>query len=157
MKNHFLLLAFLLTIAAEAFAQSSGQRLVVWLKSGEKVHYQLTDEPKTTFADGKLLINSSTVSVSYDLPKVIRYTYEGEMTKIDAPKTGRTGFRQNDEGMILDFIPAGTKISVYNTQGILIQSLTADGSAETPLSFRAQPSGVYIINVGDQSLKFTKK
>lgn len=149
--------AFFILTSVPTMAQDAGQRLVVWLKSGEKVYYQLTDEPKTTFTDGKLSITSSTVNVTYDLPEVIRYTYDGAVTKIDAPKTGRMGFRQNDEVMILDFIPAGTKISIYNTQGILIKSITADGSAETPLSFSAMPSGVYIINVGDHSLKFTKR
>ncbi len=151
------LLIIVLLLSAAATAQTVSQRLVVWLKSGEKVYYQLTDEPKTTFTDGKLTITSSTVNVTYDLPQVIRYTYEGAMTPIDAPKTGRTGFRQNNDGLILDFVPAGTKVSVYDMAGVMLQNMETDGSPAVHISLKDYPAGVYIINVGDHSLKFTKR
>jgi len=157
MKTKFLLFAFLLTIVTGAFAQTERQHLVVWLKNGEKVYYQLTEEPKTTFTNGKLMITSSTVNVTYDLPKVIRYTYEGAITHIGSSTTGKMGFRQNDDGIILDFIPAGKKVSVYNLAGVLLQTLYTDGSPAFQISLKNYPFGVYIINIGEHSIKITKR
>ena len=47
MKKMLFLFAILLAMPVVANAQTDTQRLVVWLKSGQKVYHDLNDEPET--------------------------------------------------------------------------------------------------------------
>ena len=91
-----LLTNLLLVQTIGAWAQEATQRLVVWQKSGEKVYFDLAEEPETTFEDGKLVITTTKTTVFYQLENVLRYTYEGPMTGIGGPKLkpGEIIFRQ---------------------------------------------------------------
>ncbi|MBQ2361095.1 MAG: hypothetical protein II398_09410, partial [Prevotella sp.] len=77
MKKALFLFAILLAMPVVAESQTDMQRLVVWLKSGQKVYHDLNDEPETTFSDGRLWLETNKVSVSYPITEVLRYTYEG--------------------------------------------------------------------------------
>ena len=63
MKKFFLIL-FLFCLGLSLQAETN---LVVWKKDGNKVAFALSEEPKVTFSENSLMINTSTVSVSYDL------------------------------------------------------------------------------------------
>ena len=49
---------------------------IVWKKDGSKVAFALTNKPKVTFSENSLMINSNTVTVSYDLEDMAKFTYE---------------------------------------------------------------------------------
>ena len=103
MKTRTLLLMLLLIATLSSLADS--QRLVVWQKSGQKVYFDLTEEPETTFEDGNLVIRSSRTTVSYPLTNVLRYTYEGgTITDVGDVKMrpGEVRFLQNAEQMAFD-------------------------------------------------------
>lgn len=53
-----LLFLFMLFIASPVLADTQ-QRLIVWMKNGDKVYFDLTEEPETTFGDGLLTIATS--------------------------------------------------------------------------------------------------
>ena len=63
------LLCFGLSLQAET-------NLVVWKKDGSKVAFALTEKPTVTFSETSLMINTTTVSVSYDLEDMAKFTYE---------------------------------------------------------------------------------
>ena len=74
-------------IAISLSAQNDAtQRMVVWQRSGEKVYFDLTEEPETTFENGKLVIKTTKTTVYYLLENVLRYTFEGVSTAIDELK-----------------------------------------------------------------------
>ena len=58
--------------------------LQVWFSDGEVMSINLNDNPKTTYKDGNLLIQTDNNSVTYPLEKVKRYTY-ATSTSIDTP------------------------------------------------------------------------
>ncbi len=53
-----LILISLLAWSIGNIAQTATQRLVVWQKSGEKVYFDISELPETTFEDGQLVITT---------------------------------------------------------------------------------------------------
>ena len=161
MKQRLLLLSLLLCFATTAtWAQSdTTQRLVVWLKGGQKIYHDLSDEPETTFSEGMLWLKTDKVSVSYPLTDVLRYTFEGVMTAIETPsvRPGEMRFSQNNEAMAFDGLPDGTVLEVYSLDGKKLSSVKAQGGQQTIISLAKHPVGTYIVKMGDAAFKFLKR
>ena len=159
MKRHLLTTLVLIFVSMMTFAQDATQRLVVWQKSGEKVYFDLNEEPETTFEGTQLVIKTNATTVYYQLENVLRYTYEGTMTAIDGPKLkpGEVRFMQGSDQMAFDGLPDGTTLEVYSLDGKKIFTKQALGGQRTVLSLASQPAGTYIVKVGDATYKFLKR
>ena len=148
----------LLTATLSSLADS--QRLVVWQKSGQKVYFDLNEEPETTFEDGNLVIRSSRTTVSYPLTNVLRYTYEGgTITDVGDVKMrpGEVRFLQNAEQMAFDGLQDGTILEVYTLDGVKIKTVKAQGGQRTVVSLADQAAGTYIVKAGEATYKFMKR
>ncbi len=159
MKTKLTLLTLLLTIAVGLWAQNATPRLVVWLKSGEKVYFDLAAEPKTRFNNGLLIISSNdkTLETSYQLSNVLRYTHEGVCTDVNETKTHDLTVAQTKDGITLKNVPAGTPVRLYNPAGHLLETKTSNGTSAVQFSLAAHPAGVYLVNLNDQTFKITKR
>ena len=159
MKRQLLTTFVLIFVSLMTFAQDATQRLVVWQKSGEKVYFDLNEEPETTFEGTQLVIKTNTTTVYYQLENVLRYTYEGTMTAIEGPKLkpGEVRFMQGSDQMAFDGLPDGTTLEVYSLDGKKLFTKQALGGQRTVLSFSSQPAGTYIVKVGDATYKFLKR
>jgi hypothetical protein len=158
MKTRTLLLMLLLTATLSSLADS--QRLVVWQKSGQKIYFDLTEEPETTFEDGNLVIRSSRTTVSYPLTSVLRYTYEGgTITDVGDVKMrpGEVRFLQNAEQMAFDGLQDGTILEVYTLDGVKIKTVKAQGGQRTVVSLADQAAGTYVVKAGEATYKFMKR
>ena len=156
-KAILLLLTFCCTFWVQA--QDGTQRLVVWQRSGEKIYFDLDEEPETTFESGQLIIRTSKATVYYQLENVLRYTYEGIATSIAMPslRPGEVVFRQSRDQMTLDGLAAGTVISVYTLDGRLIGTQTATDGQTAVVTFANQPVGTYIVKAANATYKFLKR
>lgn len=154
-QRTILLLVLSLVFCAGAWA---APRLVVWQKNGQKVFYDLAEEPHTTFENGLLVITTNNVRVEYQLSNILRYTYEGVNTSIETPLPDGTGFRQNGDDIdVYGLAPDGTA-QLYDLNGRLLESGTAEGNRNNVrFSLQNLPAGTYVVKVGDQSLKFMKR
>ena len=157
MKRPTILIILWFACSVVSYSQNATQKLVVWLNNETKDYYELAEQPKTSFNGNILNISTNSVSTSYQLENVLRYTYEGAVTKISPLKDKSKGFRQKDDGIVLENMPSGIKIQVYNTEGVLLKSLTTDGSPDTEISLTGYPKGIYIINIDGHSIKIKKK
>lgn len=158
MKTRTLVLMLLLAATVSSLADS--QRLVVWQKSGQKVYFDLTEEPETTFEDGNLVIRTSRTTVSYPLTNVLRYTYEGgTITDVGDVKMrpGEVRFLQNAEQMAFDGLQDGTILEVYTLDGVKIKTVKAQGGQRTVVSLADQAAGTYIVKAGEATYKFMKR
>ena len=159
MKRQLLTGLLLFIGSMMAFAQADSQRLVVWQKSGEKVYFDLAEEPETTFENGQLVIKTSKTTAYYLLENVLRYTYEGAMTAIEGPKLrpGEVRFQQGSDQMVFDGLPDGTTLEVYSLDGKKLFTKQALGGQRTVLSLASHPAGTYVVKVGDATYKFLKR
>ena len=159
MKKLLLLLALMAALPLTAQADDATQRLVVWLKNGQKVYHDLTDEPETRFNNGMLMLSTAKVSISYPIADVVRYTYEGTMTAINAPKVkpGEVRFSQGNDQMAFDGLTPGTQMQLYAPDGKLLRTQKAETGKTSVVSLKGLPAGLYVVKIGDASYKFMKK
>ena len=160
MKMRTITLMLLLLSVFTSWADDETQRLVVWQKSGQKVFFDLTEEPETTFEGGKLVIRTSRTTVSYPLTNVLRYTYEGgTITDVGEAKVhpGEMRFLQNDDTMAFDGLPEGMRLDVYTLDGLKVKTVQAQNGQRTTISLADQPAGTYIVKAGDATFKFLKR
>ena len=135
------------------------QRLIVWMKNGDKVYFNLVEEPETTFENGLLIIKTTRSTVSYQLENVLRYTYDGDITDVVGPKLrpNEIRFMQGTDQMAFDGLADGTVLEIYSLDGMKLGTMQATGGERTTISFTNRPAGTYIVKVGEASYKFLKK
>lgn len=159
-KARLLLAALLLWLtAAGAWAQTT-PRLVVWQMSGEKVYYELALLPETTFENGQLVIKcEGKAAAYYQLENILRYTYEGVgSADIDLlPNVHAISVSREGDAVTYRNLSAGTAVSLYTADGMLIDQRTAQNGQPLTLSVANRPSGVYIVKAGKETIKLMKQ
>lgn len=152
-------LLFLSASALSVGAQTETQQLVVWQKNGEKVRFDLAEEPVTTFSDGMLVIKTNSTASSFLLENIVRYTYEGEMNSIDAPliQDGEIRYSQSDNQMRFDGLADGVTVTLYATDGRPLSVQHAQKGQPSVVSLANYPAGVYIVKIKDVTYKFIKR
>ena len=152
----FTLLLLAMTIGTWADTQ---QRLIVWMKNGDKVYFNLVEEPETTFENGLLAIKTTKSTVYYQLENVLRYTYDGDITDVVGPKLrpNEIRFMQGTDQMAFDGLADGTQLEIYSLDGMKLGTMQAKGGIRTTVSFSDRPAGTYIVKVGDTTYKFLKQ
>ena len=159
MKAKLLISLFALLGFMGARAQESTRQLVVWMKTGEKVYYSLGEKPETTFEDGKLVIKTTRTTVFYQLENVLRYTYEGtgNPVGIDLQLSERSiSVSEEGDAVTLRNLREGSVVSLYGTDGMLLEQRTSQNAQPITVSVARQPSGVYIVKCGSETIKLMK-
>lgn len=158
MNRYLLKIAFLLLLLGSGcMASAQTQLLVVWMKNGERVLYDLEEQPKTTFADAELVITTSSVSASYPLSQVLRYTYELSASGVESVKENDIRISQKGSDLIFEHLKPDAIIRVYSLDGVLFDTKRAVGEQRTTVSLNDHPAGVYLITVGNMTYKMVKR
>ena len=152
-----ILLMLLVAFFATANANAQQSRLVVWQKNGQKVYFELGQQPRTTFKGDKIVITTSGMTTEYDRKNILRYTYEGISQEIESMSKDDFGIMQKDDLITIKGAKAYDALRLYDANGILLESKKADGSVPVTFSLAGRAAGVYIINIGNQSFKFMKQ
>ena len=151
----------LVTILLLAFVTSwsfAGSALKVWKKDKTTVLYALSEQPVTTFSDGKLVIKTSSTTIEYPLADVLRYTYEGVETGIDNYESDNNiVVRQEKDKLSLSNVKAGEEVRLYSASGHLLQVVKSNGSEPVIVSLSSRPQGVYIVKSGKETIKLMKR
>lgn len=157
--KRLLLFLCILSCCTGLFAQDATQRLVVWQKSGEKVYFDLSDEPRTSFKDGLLIINTKdgVLETSFQLSQILRYTHEGIKTGISEVKSNDLIVSQSNDAITLKNVAAGTILRLYDPTGTLLETQTSDGTSPILFSLSGRPTGIYLVNVNDRTYKLSKR
>ena len=155
MKKLILFLSFFcfgLSLQAET-------NLVVWKKDGSKVAFALTNKPKVTFSENSLMINSATVSVSYDLEDMAKFTYEDleeeGIRNIENDK--ESSFKFDGEMLLFPSLKAGSKVAIHNPGGLLVFTRTIEVAGDYSFPISHLDKGVYVVSVDGLTYKIVKK
>lgn len=153
------LLAMLLMFSLGMWAQQAKPRLVVWQRSGEKVYYDLVDQPETTFEDGLLIIKTKSATVEYQLTNILRYTYEGTgATDISQLATERSvSISKQGDSVVFSNLSDGSVVNLYSANGMLLDEFTAQNGLSLTVSLGQRPAGIYILKCGSETIKLVKR
>ena len=160
-KRLILILTALLigTACLQAAPSAGNARLIVWLKSGDKVSYDLADAPITTFSGSKLIIQTNQVTIPYERKDVLRYTYEDIGDTVIDLLPGERRVEMNQEGDEITFrgLQVGSTASIYAVNGTLIEQYEVNDSQPLTISLKNRPNGVYIVKAGTETIKVMKR
>lgn len=127
--------------------------------SGGKVYYYaLTSKPTLKYIDTDIVIatNEGSFSLKKSDVKELNFVYMEEFPSgiDDLQNSGMITYKH--QILSVSGYSPHTALSVYSTDGRLMLKVfvSNDGTAATNLS--TLPSGIYIINVGDDNIKITK-
>jgi hypothetical protein len=147
-----------LLLVIMAMAEATAQTLVVTKTNGQTVEYDLDEKPVTTFEGTNLVITTSGAKITYALSEVRNYTYKDVVSGVEVIKqSSAVSVKQQGDNLSLSNLPEGTTVKVYAVNGTLLSTHVADGHKPICISVAAQPVGMYIVKVGDQSIKILKK
>lgn len=151
-----LLILFLLSFGLSLQAETN---LVVWKKDGSKVAFALTEKPTVTFSENSLMINTTTVSVGYDLEDMAKFTYEDPESQgirnIENDK--ESSFKFDGEMLLFPSLKAGSKVAIHNLGGVLVFSRTIEAAGNYSFPISHLDKGVYVVSVDGLTYKIVKK
>lgn len=134
-------------------------QLVVWAKDGSKVAFALSEEPKVTFNENSLMINSNTVSVSYNLQDMAKFTYEDSegqgIKNLENDKS--SSFKFDGEMLLFPSLKAGSSVFIHSLNGSLVFSRIIETAGEYSFPLSQLGAGVYMVTVDGLTYKIVKK
>lgn len=138
-------------------AEEYKTHLVVWAKDQSKVAYALDDEPKITFTETELVIESKTFKVSYPLEDMDRFTYESQSSGIKDLQTEKETFQIEGESLIFPSLKANSSVALYSLNGTLILKKTIKEAGEYSFPLSNLMTGVYMVSVNGITYKVMKR
>ena len=156
-----ILLMALLHINVDIFGTElttlSHKRLVVWLSDGEKVYFDLNDNPQTSFSESGVSIETNMLKISYPFNNIIKYTYEDSSTDIVDLKANEMRVYMNENGLVFDNIKHGTLINIVTIDGKIIDTLKVDNGKNFTITLNKYTNGVYLIKINNITYKILKQ
>lgn len=146
-----LLMLCLLTAKAEEY-----ETLSVHLKNGTSTQFLLNEEPKVTFGETTVNVESSTLTMEFDKTKVLKFTY-GTGASVEGIKTDGTPFIQQGDKLLFKNLIDGCKVTIYNINGAMVQSPVTATDNQFEISIYDLSAGVYIVKADTQSYKIIKR
>lgn len=150
------LLLLFLSLACMA-AKADDKVLQIWQSDGQVMTIKLSEEPKTSYADGNLVIKTTTSSVTFPLEKVRKFTYSDESSGIGSPISMRSEISADGETLTFTNLKPRTTIQLYNVAGQLLRTVRSDGQSKATVSVSRFPIGVYVVKVNGVTYKITKR
>ena len=137
----------------------SEPRLVVWMKAGDRVTYDLADNPVTTFSGSQLVIRTNNLIITYERKDVLRYTYENVTYNGIDMMPGERRVQVNREGDEVTFrgLTIGSTAYIYSVNGTLLEQHEVTDSQPLTVSLHNRPNGVYIVKAGTETIKVLRK
>lgn len=136
--------------------------LVLWNHDGSTTAFPLEEHPVITYdkANGIITCKTSEQEVEFSLYEIYKYTlgWEEGSTGIDEVKIDTKGNVNPLFGNIIfeGFAP-NTIVSIYSSNGVMIDTRKTDDLGKTKVSMSKWPKGIYIIKVGEVTHKIMKK
>ena len=159
-----LLLIFALAAPLISYSIAEAQSLVVELKTGTENEHTLSTVQKIIFDAGSMHIvvktdHTDLYSLSYSLSDVQKILFSQQTGMPDIAKDAGNSIsvypNPSRDVLFVDGVKEDTKIHVFNTKGVLFQTVIAKEKT-VRLNISTLPQDVYILQAGTQAVKFIK-
>lgn len=160
----FKCLAFAVAVIPAVSLSAETTMTVSYVDGSEPSVFSLTDNSKIMFGGFPSMSFSGISGTPESLPaaKVKRITFSGKWTsaeEVALDKTGIIKLKHNPVGDYLEILgacaPEGQRLDVFSIAGRHAVNIPAWKGE--PVDVRDLPRGIYILRVGNHSLKFVKK
>lgn len=139
MRKILLLLIALLPMIVSA-DDVKKHRMIVSLKSGEKVSFVVSEKPEVTFDGDKFCVKTTKSTFDYLRSDINDFYFEESGTDLET----------------LEYVGNGLA-TIYDMSGHIVTTLKEDSPQAAKLLIDSFKPGMYIIKIGNQSIKYLKK
>ena len=162
MQKTFLLFLGLALMALPMRAQeqdaSSLQNVVaIYPVQGERVLFSFASNPELSYTATELVITTGSTSVQYPINQLRSVKFEKAETaegidEIEVPEH----FLFRDGQIVIEHGTPGSKVNIYNVQGMLVSQYSLDGEGNAAISTQGM-TGVYIVTNERFTFKFAQQ
>ena len=152
------------TMAQEPQEQdaSSLQNVVaIYPVQGERVLFSFASNPELSYTATELVITTAGTSVQYPINQLMSVkfekaeTAEGILSLIDEIEVPEH-FLFRDGQIVIEHGTPGSKVNIYNVQGMLVSQYSLDGEGNAAISTQGM-TGVYIVTNERFTFKFAQQ
>ena len=151
------------TMAQEPQEQdaSSLQNVVaIYPVQGERVLFSFASNPELSYTATELVITTAGTSVQYPINQLRSVKFEKAekaetavgIDEIEVPEH----FLFRDEQIVIEHGTPGSKVNIYNVQGMLVSQYNLDGEGNAAISTQGM-TGVYIVTNERFTFKFAQQ
>ena len=133
----------------------AAQKLVLHHSDGTTTDVELYTQPRIEFQGDRVLITSPVLNMEYAKDNILRFTYKGSDTAINALKAN-TDMSHDGDRLVFHNLKATDQMAVYTANGIRVPVLLQRSGSDVVLTLSQIPSGVYLLSVNGRTSKFTK-
>lgn len=157
-KKTFILL---LLSFGSMYANANVKYMTIEQKNGESLSFLLADNPEITYSEDKQLVVNGNAETSFVLSDVKNYhfTENDETSKTNVRNTTSVGLRiisMGNQTIRIENAPTSAIVRIADMNGISWKSTTVDNTGTATISL-PQSQGVYMLSVGNQSIKVIRK
>lgn len=153
-------LAFMVPVAANAADGGGGtpDLLVLKMADATTAEFKLAEQPIVSFADGKLKVESGSMTVDYDQAAVEEFYFKADDgTGVGKTEAGKFSFTYNDNVHVVISGTQASKLTVNTIDGKLLKTQSVKGGNAT-VSLEGYSAGVYVIGFENgNTFKIVKK
>lgn len=131
---------------------AGGKSLVVTFDNGTTQTFLLSDKPKVSVADDKLIVEAAATTMQYTLNEVKTFTFAEVSSGIDGLAAGYDITKEGDAIIV----SAQVKVEAYTADGKEIGIQYTHDANRTIISLSSLPNGLSIVRVGALSVKIVR-
>ena len=115
-------------------------RMIVSFKSGEKVSFVVSEKPEVSFDGDKFRVTTTKSSFDYLRSEIDDFQFEEISTGIES----------------LEYVGNGV-VTIYDISGHIVATQKGGSTKVAKLLIDSFKPGMYIIKIGNQTIKYLKK
>lgn len=138
-----------------ALPTMADEALVVTDAEGNETVFVLADKPLVSFSQEAIIVVAGEKRVEYPLSDYRKFSIAGVASSIGSEQLAASPTFRFDGGIVAEGLVPGTQVMVYNINGMMAGSGTADADGRASVSING--SGTFVVKAGNKSFKFIKK
>lgn len=151
-------LFYLLGLVTLPIYASEYKCLVLWHANGSQTVIGLYKEPRLTFDAKSIIVYSPVLEMTFPKSEILKYTFEDKAaeTAIEMIRKDQLEFLVTSTQIIVKGPVSNAKVFLFNISGKIIPVSVNHVGEGIQISLSSIAKGIYVLSVGDQSIKFSK-
>ena len=152
-----LLLSIVLSGSAMFVSAIELNALILHMKSGKQVTCFLKEQPKVSFVENDLIINTDFGETCYQVGDIVKFTYSYvDPNHIDDILASNICFNFDGQTLSAKNLEPSSNVSIFSIDGILLRSAKVADNGEISVDIPLTSGSVIIVKTSELNFKVRK-
>ena len=152
-----LLLSIVLFVSAMFVSAIELNALILHMKSGKQVTCFLKEQPKVSFVENDLIINTDFGETCYQVGDIVKFTYSYvDPNHIDDILASNICFNFDGQTLSAKNLEPSSNVSIFSIDGILLRSAKVADNGEISVDIPLTSGSVIIVKTSELNFKVRK-